>query len=118
MKQWWLEIVPGPRSTRVVLMNEAGQSVLQGRLPYGPQCPEAPRYLCEALALWCEGTFNVVLAVVGSDKFYATQAWHEAFCSLCHHPSCQIAQIELVEPPRPADFTSIERQLRAVVRRG
>jgi hypothetical protein len=115
MKQWWLEIVPGPRSTRVVLMNEAGQSELRGRRPYGPRHPEAPRRLCEALALWWEGTFNVVLAVVGSDKFYATPAWSEAFRCLCRPPNCPI---ELVGPPRPADFASIERQLRAVVRRG
>lgn len=114
MKQWWLEIVPGPRSTRVVLMNEAGQSALQGRLPYGPMYPEAPRHLCEALALWCEGTFTVVLAVIGRDKFFATQTWCEALSCLCRPPNCEI---ELVTPPPRADFADIERQLRTIVRR-
>lgn len=97
----------------MVLMNEAGQSVLRGRLPYSPWHPEAPRHLCESLALWCEGTFTLVLAVVGSDKFYATQAWHEAFVSLCRPPNCRI---ELVRRPHRADFARIEQQLRAVVR--
>jgi hypothetical protein len=114
MKQWWLAIMPGPRSTRVVLMNGAVQSVLRARLPYGPRHPLGPRHLCEALELWCDGTFNVVLAVVGSDKFYATQVWCEAFSCLARPRNFLI---ELVEPPARADFASIERQLRALVRR-
>jgi hypothetical protein len=114
MQHWWLEIAPGRRWTRAVLMNEAGQCVLQGRLPYRPQYPEAPRHLCEALALWCcEGTFTLVLAVVGV-RFFATQAWSEAFSLLCRPPRCEI---QLVERPRRADFANIERQLRAIVRR-
>jgi hypothetical protein len=114
MKQWWLAIVPGPRATRVVLMNGAGQSVLRGRLPYAPWHPEAPRHLCETLALWCEGAFTLVLAVVGSDKFYATKAWCEAFASLARPPNCLIL---LESRPKRADFAGIERQLRARMRR-
>lgn len=114
MRHWWLEIAPGPRLTQIVLMNEAGQSVLQGRLPYGPQYPEAPRHLCEAVALWCEGEFTLVLAVIGRERYYATQVWREAFRCLCRPPNCEI---QLVAPPRSGDFTDIERQLRAIVRR-
>jgi hypothetical protein len=113
MKQWWLEIVPGPRSTRVVLMNSAGQSVLRARLPYGPTYPQAPRFLCESLAMWCEGTFNVVLAVVGKMRF-SVGPWSEALPCLC---SPRNWQIELVSPPQRPDFANIERQLRTIVRR-
>lgn len=116
MRHWWLEIAPGRGSTRIVLMNEAGQSVLRGRLPYDPRFPEAPRHLCEALALWCcEGTFTLVLAVVGKGSFFATQAWSEAFRLLCRPPNCEI---QLVERPCRAGFVDIERQLRTLVRRG
>lgn len=95
-------------------MNEVGQSVLRGRLPYAPWHPEAPRHLCEALTLWCEGTINVVLAMVGSKKFFSTLTWSEAFRCMARPPH---GQIELVNRPPRADFASIERQLRAVVRR-
>jgi hypothetical protein len=114
MKQWWLAIVPGQRSTRVVLMNEAGHSVLQGRLPFAPTYPEAPRHLCEALALWCEGEFTLVLAAIGREKFYATQVWSEALTCLCRPPNCQIY---FETPPRRASFSTIERRLRTYVRR-
>jgi hypothetical protein len=117
MRRWWLAIAPGPRLTRVVLMNDAGESVLQGRLPHGPRYPEALQRLSEALWLWCGGALHVVLAADSPDAFCATEEWLAAFEQLTR--PC-LYKIEFAKPllADREDFADIRRRLKARIARG
>jgi hypothetical protein len=97
MRRWWLAIAPGLRFTRVVLMNAAGKSVLQARLPHGPEHPLAVQRLSEALSLWCGEAVHVVLAVDGLGCLCATshtRHWQAAL-ELLTSPS--VYKIEFAE---------------------
>lgn len=115
MRQWWLEIAPGPRWTRVVLMSDTGKIRLRARLPHGPRYPEALKSLIEALGLWCGGLVHVVLAVDGPGAFCATRRWTKAFEHLTRLPHYKIEFCKAPLEDR-ADFADIQRQLRLKAR--
>jgi hypothetical protein len=116
MRRWWLAIAPGPRFTRVVLMNEAGKSVLRGRLPHGPKHPEAVQRLSEALGMWCGGTVHVVLAVDGQGAFCFTRRWLAAFDQLTRPPAYKIEFAKALLADR-TDFADVKRCLKVRARR-
>jgi hypothetical protein len=117
MRGWWLAIAPGPRLTRVVLMNDAGKSVLRARLPHGPMHPAAVGRLSDALGLWCGGVVHVVLAVEGPGAFCATEEWLATFDQLSRVP---LYKIEFAKPlcADREDFADIRRRLKARIARG
>jgi hypothetical protein len=116
MRQWWLAIAPGPRLTRVVLMNDAGESVLRGCLPHGPMHPAAVQRLSDALGLWCGGIVHVVLAVDGPGAFCATDEWLTAFDQLTRAPLYKIEFDKPLSADRE-DFRDIYRRLKARITR-
>jgi hypothetical protein len=82
----WMAITPGGLRTRVVVVNEAGKSVVLARLPHGPAHPQALERLSEALALWCGRLVRVVLAVQGQEAFCSTRRWFATFDYLTRRP--------------------------------
>ena len=114
-----MAVTPGPLRTRVVVMNEAGRSVLQARLPHGPQHPQALKRLSEALALWCGGSLHVVLAVDGPEAFCATRRWLATFERLTRRPLVEVEFVAALPAPEDeARFTDVRRMLRARMARG
>ena len=111
MRQWWLEIAPGPRWTRVVLMNQAGKTRLRACLPHGPRHPEALKNLIEALGLWCGGSMHIVLAVDGPGAFCATERWIRAFKRLTRLPRYKV-EFCMAPLEDRADFADIQQELR------
>jgi hypothetical protein len=116
MRRWWLAIAPGPRFTRVVLMNEVGKSVLLARLPHGPKHPQAVQRLSEALGLWCGGMVHVVLAVDGPGAFCFTPQWLAALDQLTGPAPYKIEFAKALLADR-TDFADVQRRLRAQMRR-
>jgi hypothetical protein len=98
-------------------MNDAGQSVLQGRLPHGPKYPEAVQRLSEALGLWCGSPIHVVLAVEGPGAFCVTNRWLAAFEHLTRHPLYKIEFGKALLADRE-DFADLQRRLKARIARG
>jgi hypothetical protein len=116
----WMAITPGALRTRVVVMNEAGKSVVLARLPHGPSHPQALKRLSEALALWCGGSVRVVLAVQGPEAFCITRRWFATFEHL-RRPRQPLVQIEFaaaLPAPDEAGFADVRRMLRARMARG
>jgi hypothetical protein len=112
-----MAITPGALRTRVVMMDDAGQSLLVARLPHGPRDVQALERLSEALALWCGHPLHVVLAVVGPGAFCATRRWLAMFEHLTRHPQYDIEFVEALPPPADR-FGDIRRMLRARMARG
>ncbi|HZF24918.1 MAG TPA: hypothetical protein VEZ88_01560 [Steroidobacteraceae bacterium] len=119
MHQLWMAVTPGPVRTRVVVMDEAGKSVLLARLPHGPRHPQALQRLSEALALWCGGPLRVVLAVDGPEAFCITRRWFATFEHLTRPPLYEIEFVQALPPPEDeARFADVRQMLRARMGRG
>ena len=114
----WMAVTPGPLRTRVVVMNEAGRSVVLARLPHGPSHPQALERLGEALALWCGGSMRVVLAVEGPEAFCMTRRWFATFEHLTDPPLVQIEFAEGLSPPDEGGFADVRGMLLARMARG
>ena len=114
MQRLWMAVTPGPLVTRVVVMDGAGETLLEARLPHGPQHPQALQRLCEAMALWCGRELRVVLAVDGAGAFCATRAWLETFEQLNRRPLYEIEFVEALPSPADEDqFADVRQMLRA-----
>jgi len=113
-----MAVTPGALRTRVVVMNEAGKSVVLGRLPHGPSHPQALKRLSEALALWCGGSVRVVLAVQGPEAFCSTRRWFATFEHLTRPPLVEIEFADSVPPPDAAGFADVRRMLLKRMARG
>jgi len=114
----WMAVTPGPLRTRVVVMNEAGKSVVLARLPHGPSHPQALNRLSEALALWCGRPVRVVLAVEGPGAFCITRQWFATFDHLTGRPLVEIEFTEGLPPPDEAGFADVRRMLLSRMARG
>ena len=68
----WMGIAPGARTTRVIAMAGASETILKARLSPEPHHPRALATLLEAIALWQGGHVRAALAadarVDGSDS--------------------------------------------------
>jgi hypothetical protein len=114
-----MAVTPGPLRTRVVVMDEAGKSVLLARLPHGPRHPQALQRLSEALAMWCGRPLHVVLAVDGPEAFCVTRRWFAAFEHLTRRPLYEVEFVEALPPPQDeARFADVRQMLRARIARG
>lgn len=119
MHRWWMAVTPGPLRTRVVVIKEAGKSVLLARLPHGPRHPQALQRLSEALALWCGQPVRVALAVEGPEAFCITRRWFATFEQLTRAPLYEIEFVEALPPPDDeARFGDVRQMLRARMARG
>ena len=119
MQRWWMAVTPGPRRTRVVVMNESGRSVLEARLPHGPRDPQALQRFSEALALWSGRPLHVVLAVDGPDAFCVTRRWFATFDELTRRPLTEVEFVAaLSQPEDEARFTDVRRMLKVRIARG
>jgi hypothetical protein len=115
----WMGITPGALRTRVVVMNEAGKSVVLARLPHGPSHPQALERLSEALAPWCGGSVRGVLAVEGPEAFCITRRWFATFEHLTRRPLVEIEFAEaLSQPQDEGGFADVRRLLLARMARG
>lgn len=79
MRHLWMGIVPDPMDTRVLVLDGPDDTLLQARLPHGPQHPRAVEALAEAIALWAGRPVRVVLAAHGPGSFCATRPWLDTF---------------------------------------
>ena len=96
MQRVWMAVTPGPLVTRVVVMDGARESLLEARLPHGPQHPQALQRLCEALA------------------FCATRPWLDTFEQLSRRPLYEIEFVEALPPPADeGQFADVRQRLRA-----
>jgi hypothetical protein len=72
MSNIWMGITPGARTTRVIAMAGASETILKARLAAEPRHPRALSTLLEAIALWQGRHVRAALAadekVVGSDS--------------------------------------------------
>ena len=72
MRSIWMGIAPSPRSTRVIAMAGASETILKARLAAEPHHPRALSTLLEAIALWQGRHVRAALAadekVEGSDS--------------------------------------------------
>jgi hypothetical protein len=114
-----MAITPGALRTRVVMMNDAGKTLLVARLPHGPREAQALQRLSEALALWCGQPVHVVLAVVGPEACCATRRWLATFEHLTRGALYQIEFIQALPPcADEARFGDVRQMLRARMARG
>ncbi len=114
MQRVWMAVTPGPLVTRVVVMDGARESLLEARLPHGPQHPQALQRLCEAMALWCGREVHVVLAVDGPGAFCATRPWLDTFEQLSRRALYEIEFVEALPPPADeGQFADVRQRLRA-----
>ena len=90
MRTLWMEILPGPLTTRVLVQDGPKQTLLRARLPHAPSHPRAVQALCEAVALWSGRKVCVALIVEGPDAFCATRPWLDAFDTLTRAPGFEI----------------------------
>jgi len=111
MQRLWMAITPGALLTRVVMMEGAGETLLEARLPHGPRDPQALGRLCEAMALWCGQEVHVVLAVGGSDAFCATRPWLATFEHLTRRALYEIEFVEALPPPDDEGHFADVRQM-------
>ena len=119
MQRWWMAVTPGPRRTRVVVMNAAGRSVLEARLPHGPRDPQALQRFSEALALWCGRPLHVVLAVEGPEAFCVTRRWYATFEHLTRRPLIEVEFVAaLSQPEDEGRFADVRQMLTDRMRRG
>jgi hypothetical protein len=114
----WMAVTPGALRTRVVVMNEAGKSVVLMRLPHGPSHPQALNRLSEALAQWCGRPMRVVLAVDGPEAFCSTRRWFATFEYLTRRPLVEIEFAEGLPPPDEGGFADVRRMLLKRMARG
>jgi hypothetical protein len=72
MSNIWMGITPGARTTRVIAMAGASETILKARLAAEPRHPRALSTLLEAIALWQGRHVRAALAaderVEGSDS--------------------------------------------------
>ena len=111
MQRVWMAVTPGPLVTRVVVMDGARESLLEARLPHGPQHPQALQRLCEALALWCGREVHVVLAVDGPGAFCATRPWLDTFEQLTRRAPYEIEFVDALAAPEDEGGFADVRQL-------
>jgi hypothetical protein len=114
----WMAITPGGLRTRVVVVNEAGKSVVLARLAHGPAHPQALERLSEALALWCGRPVRVVLAVAGPEAFCSTRRWFATFDYLTRRPLVEIEFAEALPAPVEGGFADVRRVLLKRMARG
>jgi len=114
----WMAITPGGLRTRLVVMNEAGKTVVLARLPHGPSHPQALERLSEALALWCGRPVRVVLAVAGPEAFCSTRRWFAAFDYLTRRPLVEIEFADAIPVPVEGGFADVRRVLLQRMGRG
>jgi hypothetical protein len=107
----WMAVTPGPLRTRVVVMNEAGKSVVLARLPHGPSHPQALQRLSEALAMWCGRPVRVVLAVDGPEAFCITRRWFATFEHLTRRALYEIEFAQALPPPEEEGRFADVRQM-------
>jgi hypothetical protein len=114
----WMAITPGGLRTRLMVMNEAGKTVVVARLPHGPAHPQALERLSEALALWCGRSVRVVLAVTGPEAFCSTRRWFATFDYLTRRPLIEIEFADAIPTPTEAGFADVRRVLLKRMARG
>jgi hypothetical protein len=99
MSTLWMEILPGPLTTRVLVQDGPKQTLLRAQLPHSPRHPRAVQALCEAVALWSGRKVCVALIVEGPAAFCATRLWLDTFDALAHPLGFEI---HFVTSARPA----------------
>jgi len=89
----WMEIQPGPVTTKVRVQDRSKRTWLLARLPHAPQDPCAVEMLCEAIALWSGRKVCAALVVDGRGTFCATRAWRSTCARLTQPPRVEVRVI-------------------------
>ena len=79
MKTVWMGISPGPRTTRVLAMAGATETILKAHLPARPSHPRALSTLLEAMALWHGTKVRAALCADDEDSIPDASIYHDAF---------------------------------------
>jgi hypothetical protein len=116
MSRVWMGIVPGPKWTRVLVIDETQTTLLKARLPAEPRHPRAVETLCEAVALWCGRKVLAALAADNPDPSSATKPWLDTFDAISRSPLCEIRFTAQANPPSDVvtglgDFKDVYRLL-------
>ena len=98
-------IAPGHQSTRVMVTEVPGRTLLTNHLAPSTTHPRALPYLLEALALWEGATVRGVLAVDEWDATSATTLYRDVFADCGTPPLYSLEWIPLARARRrPAGF--------------
>ncbi len=79
MSNLWMGIATGPRATRVLAMQGAGETILKARLLPEPSQPRALTTLLQAVAMWQGKRAHAVLSVADWDGACDSSLCREAF---------------------------------------
>lgn len=107
----WMEILPGPLTTRVLVQDGPKQTLLRARLPHSPSHPRAVQALCEAVALWSGRKVCVALVVEGPDSFCATRPWLDTFDTLTRPLGFEIHFVASARPARDRRISECGNQI-------
>ena len=100
MRTLWMEILPGPLTTRVLVQEGPKQTLLRAHLPHSPSDPGAVQALCQAVALWSGRKVCVALIVEGPTAFCATRPWLDTFEALTRPSGFEIHFVASARPAR------------------
>jgi len=117
MKSIWIGISPGPRTTRVLAMASASETILKAHLPARPSHPRALSTLLEAMALWHGTKVRAALCVADEDGAFDSSPYHDAFLDF-GGPLYELEWLPAASAVRPrrdialvGDFDDLERLL-------
>lgn len=117
MKSVWIGISPGPRTTRVLAMAGASETILKAHLPPRPAHPRALSTLLEAMALWHGTKVRAALSAEGEDSVCDSSLYQDAFLDF-GGPLYELEWVPAASAVRPrrdisgiGDFDDLERLL-------
>ena len=79
MESIWLGMWPNARTTRVLAMRGASETILKASLPLRPSSGKAVTSLLEAVALWEGRQVRAVLVADDASTRSSTTLYHETF---------------------------------------
>lgn len=79
MESIWLGVWPNARTTRVLAMRGASETILKARLPLRPSSGKAVTSLLEAVALWEGRQVRAVLVADDASTRSSTTLYQETF---------------------------------------
>ncbi len=82
MSNLWMGIAPGRRTTRVIAMAGASETILKARLSASPSHPRALSTLLEAVALWQGTRVRAALAAADQDGGSDSSLYLDAFADV------------------------------------
>jgi hypothetical protein len=108
MSTIWMAISPGPRTTRVLAMASASNTILKAQLSPAPAHPRALPTLLEAVALWQGEKVHAALVAAERDGVSDSSLYRDAF-ALEGEPLYALEWVPTLDHvrPRPRDRSAL-----------